>query len=130
MSSLPAVPPARQTPAPLPTAPASPAPASSDSPAPSSGGAVTIEVPAAQPVLCTPQALSLGVAQRAVITCTSAGFTGPIASTVADPTIATVALVAGTYTLFYVFGTAAGTTSVAFQTASGGTGQIAITVDP
>jgi len=93
-------------------------------------GGITIVVPPPQPVLCAPAPLTLGVAQRAVETCTSAGFDGAIAFTVADPTIATVQLVAGTDTLFYVFGMQIGTTTVAFQTASGGTGQLPITVSP
>ncbi len=95
-----------------------------------SGGGITIIIPAAQPVICTPSPVTVGANQRIVISCTSQGYAGPISSTVADPTIANVQLAAGTYTLFYVSGVAAGTTTASFATNSGGSGQVTITVTP
>ncbi len=94
------------------------------------GGGIVIIIPAAQPVVCTPSPVSVGVAQRIVIACNSQGYSGPIAFSVADPTIAAVQLAAGTYTLFYVSGLKAGTTTATFQTQSGGSGQVTITVTP
>jgi hypothetical protein len=94
------------------------------------GGGVTIIIPPAQPVICTPSPVSVGVAQRTVISCTSQGYAGPISLSVADPTIASVQLAAGTETLFYVSGLAVGTTTASFATQSGGSGQVTIGVTP
>jgi len=76
-----------------------------------------------------PPSVTLAVAQRVVVTCSAAGFTGQIAYTIADPTIASVQVVAGTYTLFYVTGLNVGATTVNFVTSDGGTGQLPITVN-
>jgi Flp pilus assembly secretin CpaC len=65
-----------------------------------------------------------------VISCTAQRFSGPIAFTVADPTIASVELAQGTFTLFYVAGLQPGTTTASFQSQSGGTGQAIIDVVP
>jgi Flp pilus assembly secretin CpaC len=62
------------------------------------------------------------------MSCTAAGFSGPIARTIADPTIASVVLAPGTLTLFYVSGLRIGTTSVTFKSQAGGTGQTVIVV--
>jgi hypothetical protein len=95
-----------------------------------SGGGVTIIIPAAQPVLCTPSPAVVGVNQRIVVTCASDGYAGPISYSVADPTIANVQLAVGTSTLFYVSGVTAGRTTVSFETQSGGSGQETITITP
>jgi hypothetical protein len=95
-----------------------------------SGGVVTIAIPAAEPIICSPASVTFTVAQRTVITCASAGFSGPLQFWVADPAIASVVLAAGTYTLFYVSGLQAGATMLSLQTPTGGAGQLAITVDP
>jgi Flp pilus assembly secretin CpaC len=65
-----------------------------------------------------------------VIECTSQGFIGAIAATVANPAIASVELAAGTESFFYVTGLQAGSTTASFLTQSGGAGQITITVVP
>jgi hypothetical protein len=95
-----------------------------------SGGVVAINIPPPQPVICTPASVSFGVAQRVVVSCASDGFSGSIASTVADTTIASVVLAAGTSTLFYVSGLQIGTTTASFVTTSGGTGILPISVGP
>jgi hypothetical protein len=81
-------------------------------------------------VLCTPAPLSVPVGQRAVLNCTSQGYNGPFTLTLSDPTIATVQVVSGTYTFFYVNGLVAGTTTLTFGFTGGGTGSVTITVTP
>jgi len=97
-------------------------------PTPPPGGGITIIIPPPEPVICTPSPVTLGIAQRIVVTCASAGYTGPITFTIDNPAIADVELVAGTYTLYYVAGLQPGTATVTFATTSGGTGQLVVTV--
>ncbi len=81
-------------------------------------------------MICVPASVTVPVAQEVVIDCASQGFIGAITATVANPSVASVELAAGTETFFYVEGLQAGTTTASFLTQSGGAGQITITVVP
>jgi Flp pilus assembly secretin CpaC len=81
-------------------------------------------------VLCTPTNVSLSIGQRIVIGCTAQGYSGPIALTVADPTVASVVLAEGTLTLFYITGLRSGTTTASFfRSQSETTAQVVIVVN-
>lgn len=95
-----------------------------------SSGSIDIGVPTPSPVLCSPSPVSVPVGQSAVIDCTAAGYVGSFTAGVADPTIASVQLAAGTTTFFYVDGLQTGTTIFSLQYPSGGAGADTITVTP
>jgi hypothetical protein len=119
-------------PAPAPTANPSASPSASPTASATSngGGEVVINIPTPAPVLCTPAPVSVPVGQRAVIECTSQGYNGPFTLSLSDPTVASVQVVGGTYTFFYVNGLVAGTTTLTFGFSAGGTGSVAITITP
>lgn len=111
------------TPSPAPTAGAT------ASPAPGSGE-VIIGIPAPAAVVCTPAPVSVPVGQRAVLNCTSEGYNGPFTVSLDNPAVASVQLVSGTYTFFYVYGLQAGTATASFASTGGGSGSVGITVTP
>lgn len=117
-------------PTPSPSPATSPSPSPTASSGPGSGGEIIVGVPTPAPVVCTPAPLSVPVGQRAVLNCTSQGYNGPFTLTLADPNVAAVQVVPGTFTFFYVNGLQAGTTTLAFAFPGGGAGSVQITVTP
>jgi hypothetical protein len=120
----------RIEPSPSPSPTTAPSASPTASPGAGSGGEIVVGVPTPAPVLCTPVAVSVPVGQRAVLDCTSPGYNGPFTLTLSDPAVASVQVVAGTYTFFYVNGLKAGMTELSFTFSGGGSGSVQITVTP
>jgi hypothetical protein len=118
------------SPSPSPKPTPTPTPTQTPSPSPTSTGVIVIVVPTPAPVVCSPAPVTIHVAQQTVISCTEQGYIGPFTFTVAAPSIATVQLAPGTFTLFYVSGVSLGTTSLSLTSGSGGVGQESINVVP
>jgi hypothetical protein len=124
------IPAASDSPAAKPTGTASPKASPTASSQPGSG-TLTIVVPTPPPVLCVPATVKIAVGQREIVSCTASGYVGPFTIAVANPAIASAAVAAGTYTLLYVSGLEAGTTTLSlnYEPPDGG-GALAITVVP
>jgi hypothetical protein len=100
-------------------------------PSAAAGGTATITVPTPAPIVCSPSSDIVGVNQTNIIACTAQGYGGTFKVAVADPTIVSVALAdSSTFDFFNVTGLKAGSTTLTFQSQPGGTGSIAITVEP
>jgi hypothetical protein len=74
-----------------------------------------IEVPTPPPIVCSPSSETLSVGQVVVADCSAAGYSGTFSATLADPSIASATLAAGTTTFYYIQGSAVGSTTLELQ---------------
>jgi hypothetical protein len=108
-----------------------PAPTPTATSAPTAGGGFSITFPTPAPVVCSPAAVDVTAGQSTTIDCTAQQYSGSIAATMANPTIASVTQVnQQSLTLFNVTGLRAGTTALSLQTEADGMGSVSVTVSP
>jgi hypothetical protein len=109
-------------------------PSASPSPAPSAqstagNGAFSIVVPTPAPIVCAPSPVVVFLGYTADVDCTEPDYGGPLITTIAAPSIASVRQAdPQSFSFLSVTGLAIGSTTLSLQSLSGGTGTVTITV--